>query len=70
MLGNNSETNEWILCLWMLKGRLSHALLVYEILARYLDEQIIYGWKEEDKIIQIVSRFGMKSLSKVMYAWQ
>ena len=27
-------------------------------------------WKEENLLIQIVSRFGIKSLSEVKYAWQ
>ena len=53
MLDNNSETNEWILCLWMLKGRLSHALLVYEILARYLNEQIIYGGRKRTNLFKL-----------------
>ena len=43
MLGNNSETNQWILCLWMLKGRRGHALQGCQISTRYLDKHIIYG---------------------------
>ena len=27
-------------------------------------------WKEENLLIQIVSKFGIKSLSEVKYAWQ
>ena len=36
-----------------------------------LSSQTNYLWqKEENLLIQIVSRFGIKSLSEVKYAWQ
>ena len=58
MLGNNSETNQWILRMWMLKGRLSHMLLVYEISARYLDEPIIYGGRKRTNLFKLYQDLG------------
>ena len=58
MLGSNSETNQWILCLGMLKGRLSHALRVYEILACYLDEKNIYGGRKRTNLFKLYQDLG------------
>ena len=70
MLGNNSETNQQILCLWMLKCRYNHALQVCQISIRYRYKQIMYDERKRTNLFQIVSRIGMKSLSEVKYAWQ
>ena len=58
MLGNNSETNQWILCLWMLKGGLGHALQVYQISTRYLDKQIIYGERNRTNLFKLYQDLG------------
>ena len=58
MLGNNSETNQWILCLWMLKGGLGHALQVYQISTRYLDKQIIYGERNTTDLFKLYQDLG------------
>ena len=58
MLGNNSETNQWILCLWMLKGGLGHALQVYQISTCYLDKQIIYGERNRTNLFKLYQDLG------------
>ena len=58
MLGNNSETNQWILCLWMLKCRWSHALQVCQLSTRYLDKQIIYGGRKRTNLFKLYQDLG------------
>ena len=58
MLGNNSETKRWILCLWMLEGRWGHALQVCQMSTRYLDKQIIYGLRNTTNLFKLYKDLG------------
>ena len=58
MLSNNSETNRWNLCLWMLKGRWGHALQVCQMSTRYLEQQIIYGLRNTTNLFKNYKDLG------------
>ena len=58
MLGNNPETNQWILCLRMVNGRLGHVLHVYQISTRYLDKQIIYCERNRTNLFKLYQDLG------------
>ena len=58
MLGNNSETNRWILCLYMFKGRWGHALQVCQVSTRYLHKQMIYSKRIRTNLFKLYQDLG------------
>ena len=58
MLDNNSETNQQILCLWMLKCRYNHALQVCQISIRYRYKQIMYDERKSTNLFKLYQELG------------